>query len=53
MCISASSRDRCVERAVEELLREDGIAFSVSEQEFRDFKKIREFSLAGLSSAHG
>lgn len=53
MCMSASSRDRCVERAFEELLREDGIAFSVSEQEFRDFKKIREVSLTGLSSAHG
>lgn len=39
MCLSLSPRDRCVERALEEILRADGIDFSVSEQEFLAFHK--------------
>lgn len=42
MCVSASSEDRCIERELGALLRADGIAFTVSEQEFQSFQKIRE-----------
>lgn len=48
LCVSASSQNRCVERALEAILREDGIPFTLSKQEFRDFQKLREGSPAGL-----
>ncbi len=48
LCISASSQNRCVEHALEAILRKDGIPFTANEQEFRNFQKIKENGIASL-----
>ena len=48
LCISASSQNRCVEHALEAILRKDCIPFTANEQEFRNFQKIKENGIARL-----